>query len=164
MLDNLQQYMYSEKYDKHFIVPCEIYPFDIFCFFGENEELLNGTLKKYLDIDAITQQEYDKIISYDLINSNEGCFIMNKETNLSILYIKKVPDDIQSLAVLNHEIFHATTEILEKVGIFYSHETSEAFAYFLQYLTEYIYSGIQLSITTVSEIEELTDIPEHNSK
>jgi hypothetical protein len=53
---------------------------------------------------------------------------------------------------------------MEKVGIFYSRETTEAFAYFLQYLTEYIYSGIQLSITTVSEIEEPIDIPEHNSK
>jgi hypothetical protein len=111
--------MYSEKYDKHFIVPCEIYPFDIFCFFGENEELLNGTLKKYLDIETITQQEYDKLISYDLINSNESCFIMNKETNLSILYIKKVPNDIQSLAFWDHEICHATSENLEKVGLFY---------------------------------------------
>lgn len=161
MLDNLNQYMYSEKHDKHFIVPCEIYPFDIFCFFGENKELLNESLKNYVKAEVITQEECDKLISYDFTNTVEGCFIMNKETNLSILYIKKVPDDIQSLSVLNHEIFHATTEILEKVGIFYSHETSEAFAYFLQYLTEYIYSGIQLSITTI--IEELIDNPEHNS-
>jgi hypothetical protein len=44
--------------------------------------------------------------------------------------------------LISHEALHITSYILKRVGIDFSFETEEAYAYFLHYIIDNIYSKI----------------------
>lgn len=162
---NQQNFDYSDIENKHFVVNCDTYPFDIFCFFGPSTEKFNKTLGKYLKAGIIDKDEHDHIINYDLTNTTEGSFVMSP-TSFCVLYCKNLPDSIENLAILNHEIYHIVTEILTKVGIVLTRESTEAFAYLTQYLSEEIYANIGLVPAIMELIDEelIIDEDEENIK
>ena len=65
----------------------------------------------------------------------------------TLLWLKDKPNSISSLATLNHEIFHCTCFILERVGIIYSNDSDEAYAYLIEYLTKQIYNKLDITFS-----------------
>lgn len=63
----------------------------------------------------------------------------------SIVYIRmpKVPNSVEDLGTLQHEIFHAVTHILMAKGVKYEKQNHEAFSYMYEYVTKQIYSIIE---------------------
>jgi hypothetical protein len=60
-----------------------------------------------------------------------------------ILWIPNPPRSVEELAVLNHEIFHVVTSLLEWAGVPLCEQTEEVYAYTLQYYTRVIYLFVQ---------------------
>lgn len=119
-----------------FIVDCKIYPFEIMVYFGEEKEPLIKKLKKFLP-----DKLFEDIKTMDIKNGRSIIF----DSGQTLLWLKEKPTSIDGLALLNHEIFHCTCFILERVGIKYSHKSDEAFAYLIQYLTEEIYCKLNIT-------------------
>ena len=120
----------------NFIIPLVIYPFDVMVSIGETHEELNKRLKRY-DI-SLDQEESDHFDRTSL----QGRTILFP-TGQTILRLKKVPETPFEYGVLAHEIFHAATFILHRVGIKLELQTSdEAYSYLIGYLTAEIYIKI----------------------
>ena len=149
---NAAKYMYDNGEDKHFVVSAEIYPYDIFCFFGSKTEAYK-TLNIYESLGIISSAEN--------IKDSENFFAMSPD-GFSLLYVENVPNSINTLAILNHEIWHIADEILRSVGIKSSRETCEVYAYFIQFLSERIYEKLGLVVAMISEeIPSGVDIISH---
>ena len=116
-----------------FVVDCGTYPFDILVFFGENVEDLFNDIKGKLsksDFKGLKKSEFKagKAIILD--------------TNQTVLWLREKPTTPTDFGLLSHEIYHCTGFILRSIGIQYSEETEEAYAYLIQYLTEQIYKKL----------------------
>lgn len=115
----------------NFIVPLVVYPFDLMVSFGETDD----QLKKSMD-------RFDVEWSDNMKVTGLGLFYMTSK-NQSLLRLKNIPSGDEDLGLLQHEIFHATTMILDRVGIKLKLLTScEAYAYIIQFLTIEIYKKL----------------------
>lgn len=113
-----------------FIVSLKVYPFDIFVWFGYDIERMGKKLKKYVshtEVDEFTAQSF---------NRGKTCQFSSGQT---VIWLPNSPQSVDELSVLNHEIFHAVTLILNKVGIRLSEDSEEAYAYLIQYVSKQIY-------------------------
>ncbi|HMT01783.1 MAG TPA: hypothetical protein PKD00_00495 [Burkholderiales bacterium] len=116
------------------IIDCVIYPFSIIVFYGNDKSLLSKKLKKYLFKEDI---EYLKTIEF-----HRGKSIMFT-SGQTLLWLKEEPNNPETLAILNHEIFHCVCFIMEKVGIKFSDDSDEAFAYLIEYVSKQIYKKLK---------------------
>lgn len=121
-----------------FVISCGIYPIDIAVSIGESKKKLckelSKTLPKYI-IEDLKDQDFEE--------GKSAIF----PTNQVLLWLKNKPSSIEELAILNHEIFHCTCFILERLGITYSESSDEAYAYLIQYLTNKIYSNLNITFS-----------------
>lgn len=76
-----------------------------------------------------------QIISEEILESVGAYTILLLDSSV-IIYLSL--DNINSFDVIVHEAFHATEFIMDFVGIPHCTETSEAFAYLLQYIVNEI--------------------------
>ena len=115
----------------NFIIPLVVYPFDVMVSFGESDKQLEMALGKY----NIKWSDNMKVIG-------QGLFYMT-ESNQSIIRLKKVPQSDDEFGYLHHEIFHAVTYILDRVGMkLILGKSCEAYAYLTGYITEEIYKRL----------------------
>ncbi|MBL7766460.1 MAG: hypothetical protein JNJ58_10225 [Chitinophagaceae bacterium] len=121
-----------------FIVNCEVYPFDVLVYFGEDGKPLYKELKKYL-----SKSEIKNLKNLDFKRGKTIMF----DKGQTLLWLRKKPISIQDIPVLNHEIFHCTCFILEKVGIPYSETTEEAYAYLIEFLSKKIYNQLEITFS-----------------
>ena len=120
-----------------FIVGCGIFPFEIMVCFGDKSKMFKS-LEKYIS-------KCD-LIDFKKRTFKKGCYSMFNGGQ-SLIWIYRKPLDIQDLSLLNHEIFHAVTYILERVGITLSESSEETYAYLTQYLTEKIYNELNITFS-----------------
>lgn len=114
-----------------FIVPLGVYPFDVLISFGQTDEQLKKVLAKY-----------DAEWSDKMKVTGDGLFFIN-EKNQSMIRLKSIPVSDIEFGNLQHEIFHATTFILDRVGMKFKLLTScEAYSYLAQFLTVEIYKKL----------------------
>jgi hypothetical protein len=102
---------------------------------GETDEQLFKAVKKYgiTDLEGISLQE-----------GVQARFIQYPDGKCLIRTRSKV-NNVVELARLQHEIFHAVTLILDRIGIkFCLLSSDEAYAYALQYLTQKIYEKLKI--------------------
>ena len=108
----------------------------------------------------ISFNETDKVLLERLVgygNSKEDCAdLMNLPcttlarfsmlpSNQSIIRIKKQENKYVLIGVISHEIFHAATFILARIGMAMEIGSSdEAYAYLVQYLTEQVCRELKL--------------------
>lgn len=104
--------------------------------FGDKELLC----KKLHDL--ITEPELKEIKEIKSL-----CFSFLFESKAVLLYMSESPSCIDDLAKLQHEILHCVSFVLNSVGIKFNAETEEAYAYFMQYVTNIIYDKIGISIS-----------------
>lgn len=115
----------------NFIVPLVVYPFDIMFSFGETDEQLKKSLKKY-NCEWSDKMEYGGM----------GIFYIN-DKNQSLIRVYNIPKICEDYGTLQHEIFHAVTYILDRVGMKLKLRTSdEAYAYLIGYITKEVYLRI----------------------
>ena len=108
---------------KHsFILPLQVYPFDILFSIGQTDAELLVLLSKYgLD-------EY--IDEFTLSKTVRGRTVM-LPSNQTVIRLKSNYD----IGVLCHEVFHAVSFILSKVGIpLEVMKSDEAYAYLIEYV------------------------------
>ena len=109
-------------------IHCDIYKRSVAIFFGELDDFL-AELNSASENDAEHNEEVVNSIKelYEERTLTNAC-CMSYEGDIYI-YAKKKP----SLGVMVHESGHATMFILDIVGI-NAHESTEAYAYLLEYL------------------------------
>lgn len=117
--------------NKPYIINVDLYKHDILVFFGDKNVLIKK-LEKYF--------EYYQIDKFNrCIKTEKGCAYM-VDTGQLILYMPNIPKKLDDFVILNHEIFHCTTLILKRIGVFLSPESEEAYAYLLEYITQKVFS------------------------
>jgi len=122
-----------------FIVDCQVYPFQILVYFGQDKKPLFKELSNLLPksvVDTLKTLEF-----------KVGKSVMFP-TGQNLLWLNEKPTSVNGLATLNHEIFHCVCFILERVGIVYSESSDEAYAYLIEYLTKQIYNELNITFSS----------------
>lgn len=114
------------------IVPLIVYPFDVMFSFNETDRELKKHLKNYkIEVNDIT-----------LSFTERGRTTMF-EGNQTIIRLKSFPTNSEDYGYLAHEIFHAVTIIMDRIGMkFNPFKSDEAYAYLIGYLTQKIYEKL----------------------
>jgi len=120
----------------NFIIPLEVYPFDVMVSIGQSDEQLGAVLDK-LDL-SVADIELCRYASTTAI----GRAVMFS-TNGSFIRLRHLPSSARDFATLAHEIFHIVTFVMDRIGMKLKLLVSdEAYAYLISYLTEKIYDKI----------------------
>lgn len=114
--------------NKIFIINYVIYPFDVLVCLGSSRDQVLGKLKKL----GVHLDDKDKDL---LIMSGVGRTVM-LDKGQTILWLKKYPK--VGCDVMAHEVFHAVEFLLSRIGMPLTRDSSEAYAYLIQYLTKSI--------------------------
>ena len=125
-----------------FIVDLKLFPFEVLFSLGETNDKVFKALKKY---NIPLDEEHTEKIN-DSFGKN---WAMIFPTGQTIIRLAKVPVEPFDLGVLAHEIFHATCYILDRMGVGFSEESNEVFAYIIQYLTQEALSEIFLTTKNI---------------
>ena len=121
-----------------FIIPLQIYPFDIMISIDEKDEVLRNRLIKY----GSTIEDCEELMN--LSDTVRGRCVM-LPSNQTVIRLKMLPKKYDMMSVIAHEVFHATTFILHRIGMKLELFVSdEAYAYLLGYITTEIYKKIKI--------------------
>ena len=113
----------------NFILPLVIYPLDIMVSIAQTD----CELRKELIKCGSVWNDIMKCLG-------DGLYVMTP-SNQSLIRIKKYPITPREYGILQHEIFHAVTNIMHRIGMkFIILKSDEAYAYLVQYITEAIYT------------------------
>lgn len=115
----------------NFIIEYKVYPFELMISLGQTDAEVQKTLKR---------RNVDATIDYLSLRGNGRCIMF--EGGQTLIRVKDVPKTVRMYAVLQHEIFHAVDFLFDRIGIKLCSESSEAYAYLVQYLTESIYKKL----------------------
>lgn len=121
----------------NFIIPLVVYPFDVIVSFGQtNEEVEAHFAKDNLTGDDISLATITSI-------TVKGRTVMFS-TNQTLIRCTEIPKTPKEYGNLQHEIFHAVTFIMERIGMkLVLMKSDEAYAYLIGYLTTEIYKRIK---------------------
>ena len=121
-----------------FIIPLQIYPYDIMVSIDEKDESLRNRLVKY----GSTKEDCEELMN--LPDTTRGRAVM-LPSNQTVIRLKMLPKKYDMMSVIAHEVFHATTFILHRIGMKLELFVSdEAYAYLLGYITTEIYKKIKI--------------------
>lgn len=121
-----------------FIIPLQIYPFDIMVSIDEKDEVLRNRLIKY----GSSIEDCEELMN--LSDTVRGRAVM-LPSNQTVIRLKMLPKKYDMMSVIAHEVFHATTFILHRIGMKLELFVSdEAYAYLLGYITTEIYKKIKI--------------------
>ncbi|HQV54299.1 MAG TPA: hypothetical protein PLX17_02240 [Chitinophagaceae bacterium] len=121
----------------NFIIPLVIYPFDVMVSFGETNEEIDKHFKKYnLSADDISMAT----ITSKTVQGRTVMF----STNQTLIRLVKFTGTPKDYGNLQHEIFHAVTFVMDRIGMkLVVEESDEAYSYLIDYLTVEIYKKIK---------------------
>ena len=121
----------GKKKQKKFIheVITNVYNANLWVFFGSIEECA----------DAMRDQKIEEHIIknwVDQVNSTEcnGMFTHSEGTNISLLWLPKLPNTIMEYGSLVHEIEHYVFYLFDRIGMEHTEASDEAYAYMLGYM------------------------------
>lgn len=125
------------KKSQNFIIPLKIYPFDVMVSFGETNEQVDKVLKKY---DLTADDVHAATFTSRTVQGRTVMF----SSNQTLIRLKSYPRTPIEYGDLQHEIFHAVTFIMDRIGMkLVIVESDEAYAYLVGYLTTEIYKRIK---------------------
>ena len=118
-----------------FSVELEMYPFKIIFCLGEKRK----NLKSYFKNNNIQYIDWVKHAEFEELGS---CTFFDDD-NLLLIRLSEYPQDALGFGILQHEIFHAVTMILDHIGLKLKMKSSdEAYAYLTGYLTQKVYENL----------------------
>lgn len=111
-----------------FIVDCEVYKFDVMVSVDESDEVLLKRLKKY----GNSKEDCSDLVNMPSNTTGRCAFLPSGQT---VIRLRSQPNALKQRAIICHETFHATTFILDCIGMTLQIGNSdEAYAYFQEYL------------------------------
>ena len=110
------------------IIPIDIYNTDLLFVIGTTDEL-KSSLEYHLDKDQA--EEVYAVMAEDISGISLGSSALTGSGQV-VLWLPNPKDK----ATLAHEIFHIACFIMEKVGIRLCHDSDEAYAYLIGYITK----------------------------
>lgn len=119
------------------IIPIDIYNTDLLVVVGTTEDLENA-LKGHLG-----EEEGEE--AYALMAEDISDISLGRSALLECGAVAMWMPDASDKATMAHEIFHVVTYITEKVGIRLSHDSDEAYAYLIGYITKKVNEAVNLS-------------------
>lgn len=119
------------------IIPIDIYNTDLLLVVGSTEEL-KASLGEHLD--AENADAAYKMMAEDIKENTTGRTTLLGGGQV-VLWLSNASRE----GVTAHEIFHAVCFIMEKVGIGFSDESEEAFAYLIGYVTDKVNDALSPS-------------------
>ena len=104
----------------------------------ETDETILKRLIKY----GITKEESGELLN--LAETVRGRCVM-LPSNQTVIRLKTLPKKYDMMSVISHEVFHATSFILSKIGMKMELFVSdEAYAYMIGFLTTKIYKKLKI--------------------
>lgn len=126
----------------NFIISLVIYPFDIMVSIGESDVDFEKALRKHMPSNCLKDLEGNDGILI-LGTSTSGRTINYPTGHQTVIRLKDYPLGERGNGILAHEIFHACSFILWRMGINLEIEkTDEVYAYLIDYVTTECYSKI----------------------
>jgi hypothetical protein len=117
---------------QNFILPWEIYPFDVMISVGETTERV---------IARIGRTNY-KLNDEEKQHLEMGSNVQGRTVMLrggqTIIRLKRFNRKPQTVAILVHEVFHAVSFLFDRIGIKHSDGSDEAWSYAIEYLVRRI--------------------------
>lgn len=129
---------------KHLIINGTIYPFGVIVFWDCDIEYVKGVFAEL----------GDDINLDNLLEGGQGGRTRRLERGDVVVWLKRKPETVDSYGVLVHELFHAVELLFEWLPIPLTESSSEAYAYYLEYLYKEV-------ISFMAEEEEKQKNAEH---
>lgn len=127
----------------NFIIPLIVYPFDIMVSISQSDEAFRAAIVKHLPPDCLLDLEDDPDI-LRLGNTMQGRTLNLRTGYQTIMRLKDYPHGPRGHAIVAHEIFHAVSFVLWRVGLpLEVMKTDEAYAYLIEYVTGEFYKHLQ---------------------
>jgi len=118
-----------------------VYPFDIMVSIGESDDEFIKSCTKILAKEHVGELKEDEVVCR-MSQTQQGRTIM-LSGNQTIIRLKSKPQSAREYGFMAHEVFHAVTFIMDRVGMKLKLMTSdEAYAYLVGYVTEEVYKRI----------------------
>lgn len=112
------------------LIQIPIYKTALLIYFGDRDGLLKA-VKKH---GGKAQRKEIEAMLPDESEVTDGSTYLTKDRSVTI-HLPSTPTTPRDVAVLNHELSHATNYILMSVGMQHTEETEEAYTYLLEYIT-----------------------------
>lgn len=112
----------------------KVYPFSVQFVFGDVGFLKAKT--KHLE------QTYKDWIE-ELQEGDHG-FVYPLDTGGYVMWLNEIPNTPMKLGQLSHEIFHLVEKLFRRIDLPLTEESSEAYAYLIQYITQQVYNKLKL--------------------
>ena len=109
------------------VIQIPIYKTAVLIYWGDRKGLYKAVKR---NSDKATARE----VIEEVAPHTEGVTVKTSGRTVTI-YLASPPRDARSVALLIHELSHATNFILQEVGIPHTEDTEEAYTYLLEYLT-----------------------------
>ena len=114
-------------------IPMTIYPIRILFSFEKDPKKLKHEILSVIETDNLMTDIIDKEVTDDVDNRT---FTLNDED--VVIWLRKCDHGIVA-----HEIFHAATIMLASIGMRLTKGSQEAYAYYIQHVTNVIYTAIK---------------------
>lgn len=121
----------------NFIVPLVVYPFDIMFSVGETDKQLMDAINDRMDNEDSKVFLEDELL-FNVPPTRLGYTLHNLKGGQTVVRFRNQP----KTDVVAHEIFHAIEFIFDRIGLPHSRDTSESWAYALQYVTKEFYYNL----------------------
>ena len=116
------------------VIKGTVYPFDILVSINQTDD------EFYSEVSHLSDDNLESVF----LNLDETVLARSYITknNVSIIRFMNLDKENIPHGLISHEALHITSYILKRVGIDFSFETEEAYAYLLHYIVDNIYSTI----------------------
>jgi hypothetical protein len=126
----------------NFVIPLVIYPFDIMVSIGETDEAFQKAIRRHMPPNCLKDLETDPGI-LNLGNTTDGRTINFSTGHQTVIRLKHWPDVVRWQGILSHEVFHACSFVLWRMGIPLEIEkTDEVYAYLIDHVNTDIYKRL----------------------
>lgn len=119
------------------VIPIDIYNIDMLFVVGAKEEL-KSSLEEHLSNDDVNEAYSVMVNDIDEVTLGRSALLSSGQVALWI-------SDANDKGTLAHEIFHIVCYIMEKVGICLCHESDEAYAYLIGFITNKVNDALNPS-------------------
>lgn len=116
-----------------FVIPIEVYDVDVVVLITESIPAAVGFVSTFMEDTTITYKDF--LVKGAVFSNSKHPSIM------WIPYFNALPE---TLATVNHELFHLTANTMSYVGIPLNETTEESYAYLMGYLTKMFYANLYM--------------------
>lgn len=116
-----------------------VYSYNVYVVLNPDKDILDKRFK--LDGSTITDESSssDTRVAYTVCNATD----LEDDRYCFVVVLNGWADDLDLINTCAHEANHVTMNLLSEVGITYSDDSEEAFAYLTGYIAECIYKTVR---------------------